>query len=73
VDFGKEGKQMDNQTRRVIALTKKVKQMLINFSAPIALTEEYDKIATSMGYPSRAEALRAHMRKTVLDNHGKVE
>jgi len=56
-----------------MALTKKVKQMLINFSAPVALTGEYDKIATNMGYPSRAEALRAHMRKTVLEHQSKNE
>jgi len=64
---------MGNQAWRVIKLTRKVKQMLINFSAPITLTEEYDKIATSMGYPSRAEALRAHMRKTVLESQSKNE
>jgi metal-responsive CopG/Arc/MetJ family transcriptional regulator len=50
-------------------MTRKVKQMLINFSAPVELVEKYDEIATSMGYPSRAESLRAHMRKIVLENH----
>jgi metal-responsive CopG/Arc/MetJ family transcriptional regulator len=73
VDFSKEGKQMDGQARRVIALTQRMKQMLINFSAPITLTEEYDKIVTSRGYPSRAEALREHMRKIVLEHQSKNE
>ena len=40
--------------------------ILVEFKAPAELVETYDRVVRSLGYTSRAEALREHMRNLVM-------
>ena len=49
-------------------LKKDIKKILVEFDAPEDLVSEYDRIVMNeLNYQSRAEALREHMRKLVME------
>lgn len=49
-------------------LRKERKLILVEFDAPEDLVSEYDQIVMNeLRYQSRAEALREHMRKIVME------
>ena len=49
-------------------LKKDIKKILVEFDAPEDLVSEYDRIVMNeLSYQSRAEALREHMRKLVME------
>jgi len=49
-------------------LKKDIKKILVEFDAPEDLVSEYDRVVMNeLRYQSRAEALREHMRKLVME------
>jgi metal-responsive CopG/Arc/MetJ family transcriptional regulator len=49
-------------------LRKDIRKILVEFDAPEDLVCEYDRIVMNeLRYQSRAEALREHMRKLVME------